>query len=119
MDWSFLNDIIAFFDGILMSISAWMRPHLSQIGLAMAATLLAIYGNEIIELLKTQIGSLALMLRITLFIVFCAFGFAFLMSFLTPLVVELMHKINDTWLAVVVVGAFYAIGMIAQRKKMI
>ncbi|MDY0137810.1 MAG: DUF3392 family protein [Thiomicrospira sp.] len=119
MEGTFLNEVVAFFDGVLITLSTWLRPYLSQIGLAMASTLLVIYGNDIIEMLKAQIGSLALPLRITLFIVFCAFGFSFIMAFLTPLSVDLMAKINDTWLGVVVVGGFYGIGLLALRKKML
>lgn len=119
MDWSFLNDILLFIEDVLISISVWMRPYLSHIGIAIAATLLAIFGNEIIAQLKKQIGALSLFLRITLFIVFCAFGFAFIMSFLTPLFVNFLASISDTWLALVVVGLFYSVGFIAQRKGMI
>ena len=112
MDLTFVTDFLSILAG-------WMKPYLNEIGLSMAATLLVIYGNNITAAFKKQIGSLQFFLKITLFVLFCAFGFAFITSFVTPLVINLLRDINEVWLPVVVIGGFYLIGLGAQKKGMI
>lgn len=101
------------------TVSGWMRPYLSEIGLSMAATLLVIFGEDITDFLKKQIGSLKFFLKLTLFILFCAFGFAFLTSFVTPLIVQQLASVPNLWLAPMIIVIFYGIGMLAQKKKML
>jgi len=101
------------------TVSGWMRPYLSVIGLSMAATLLVIFGEDITGFLKKQIGSLKFFLKLTLFILFCAFGFAFLMSFVTPLIVRQLASVPNLWLAPIIILIFYGIGLLAQKKKML
>ncbi|PLA75441.1 DUF3392 domain-containing protein [Hydrogenovibrio sp. SC-1] len=99
--------------------SQWMRPHLSDIGMAMIATLLVIFGYNMTQLLKLQIGRYHFAVKITLFVVFCAFGFAILAKFAAPLLTAQLASISDNWLAPIVVATFYGIGWIAQKKQMI
>lgn len=101
------------------TVSGWMRPYLSEIGLSMAATLLVIFGQDITDLIKKQIGTLKFFLRLTLFVLFCAFGFAFLTSFVTPVIIGFLADVPDLWLAPVIIVAFYVIGLLAQKKHMI
>lgn len=112
MDLHFLTDFLTL-------LSSWMRPYLNEIGLSMVATLLIIYGDNIVAGFKKQLGSLQFFLKITLFVLFCAFGFAFITSVVTPFLTNLLRDISDTWLPVTVIGIFYLIGLGAQKKKMI
>ncbi|MBE0492870.1 MAG: DUF3392 domain-containing protein [Thiomicrospira sp.] len=109
MDTNFLTDF-------LVMISSWVRPYLSEIGFAMMATLLVIYGNDITAVLKKQIGGLQFFVRLTVFILFCALGFALLANYLTPMFIDLLASTGDVWLGVAVIGAFYVIGLLAQRR---
>lgn len=112
MDFTFVTDLLS-------TVAGWMKPYLSEIGLSMAATLLVIYGDNIMSAFKKQIGAMQFFLKITLFVLFCAFGFAFITSFVTPVVVNALREINDVWLPVAVIGGFYLIGLGAQKKGMI
>jgi hypothetical protein len=78
-----------------------------------------IFGNDITDFIRKQIGSLKFLLKLTLFVLFCAFGFAFLTSFVTPLLVGFMAKTSDLWLAPLVIVLFYGIGLLAQKKHML
>jgi len=103
----------------ILPIAKWLQSYLYEIGLAMVSTLLVIYGSDILGLLKKQIGGVQPFLRLTLFIIFCAFGFAFLTSFLTPLITGLLHQIDVIWLPLIIVFTFYAIGFLARKKGFI
>lgn len=112
MDLSFITDLITL-------TSDWMKSYLNEIVLSMVATLLVIYGNDIMLFFKKQIGGLKLFLRITLFVAFCAFGFAFLTSFLTPLMSQTIGQVDKLWLPFIVIASYYLIGLAAQKKGMI
>lgn len=112
MDLSLLHDWI-------MPISNWLNQYLYEIGLSMVSTLLVIYGDKILAIFKQQIGSVRPVLKITLFVLFCAFGFAFITSFLTPVVVSTIQKVDAIWLPFIVVISFYVIGLLAQKRKFI
>jgi len=103
----------------LARFSGLMRPYLSEIGLSMVATLLVIFGQDVTNMLKQQIAGLKFFLKLTIFVVFCAFGFAFITSFITPIMVAWIAAISDTWLGLAIVAIFFGIGLIAQKKRMI
>lgn len=112
-------DIINFFNDLLLQLSSWMKGYLNEIVLAMVATLLVIYGDKIMLMLRQQIGSLKLFLRFTLFVLFCAFGFSFLTSIATPFIAGWLALANPVLLPVLVVVIFYFIGYLAQKKGML
>jgi hypothetical protein len=116
MDWSVLTDA---FSQILMFITGLVQPHLYAISLAMMATLLVIYGDNVMGLLRQQIGSLNFFLKVTIFILFCGFGFGLITQYLTPLMVELFKMAGQTWLGIAVIGMFYLLGFLAKRKGII
>jgi len=104
----------------VLSLSAdWIREYIQMIGLSFVATFITVFGNDITKLIKTQIGSLNFFLKISLFIIFCAFGFAFLISFLTPLLTKQLASLNDLWINISVLIMFYFLGFMAQKKGMI
>lgn len=99
--------------------SQWMRPHLTDISMAMIATLLVIFGQNLTQLLRLQVGRYHFVVKLTLFVIFSAFGFALLTKYAVPLWTTQLAMIGDDWLAVIVVAIFYGIGWIAQKKQMI
>jgi hypothetical protein len=119
MDLNLLDGLLNGVTTFLNTLSGWVRPYLNEIGLAMASTLLVVYGNEITGWLRGQIGSLGFVLKVTLFVIFCAVGFSFIMSFITPAIINLLAQLNNLLLGVVVITAFFAIGVVAKKRGMI
>ncbi len=111
-------DVTPLIDFIL-PIAQWLQEYLYEIGLAMVSTLLVIYGNDILGLIKKQIGGVQPFLRLTLFILFCGFGFALLTSFFTPLLIGLIQQVDLVWLPLIVLITFYFIGFLARKKGFI
>ena len=99
--------------------SQWMRPYLTDIGMAMIATLLVIFGQNMTQLLRLQIGKYHFLVKLTLFVIFSAVGFTLLTKFVAPLWVSQLAALSDYWLAPVVIAIFYVIGWLAQKKQMI
>ena len=112
-------DILNALNDLIMQLSGWMKGYLNEIVLSMVATLLVIYGDTIMRMLKQQIGSLKLFLRFTLFVLFCAFGFSFLTSIATPFLSTWLGYANPAFLPLIIVVIFYFIGYLAQKKGML
>ncbi|WP_040727958.1 DUF3392 family protein [Thiomicrorhabdus sp. Kp2] len=112
-------DILNWLNDILLHVSGWMKGYLNQIVLSMVATLLVIYGDNILGMLKQQIGSLKLFLRITLFVAFCAFGFSFITSIAAPFMSNWLAKSNPEFLPFIIVFIYYGLGYLAQKKGML
>lgn len=112
-------DIIGGIYDLILQLSAWMKSYLNEIVLSLVATLLVIYGNDIMNIVKQQIGSLKLFLRFTLFIVFCAFGFSFLTSVASPFIGKWIAMADPVFLPLIIVLLYYLVGYLAMRKGML
>ena len=114
-----MDAVIGWISEQLIVFSEWLRPYLGQLVLAMVASFLVIFGNDLMGVLKKQLGALAWFLKVTLLVLFCAVGFALLTSFFAPLLTAALAQINDVWLGLVVVALFYVIGWLAQKKGLL
>ena len=112
-------DIIGWLNDLILQISAWMKGYLNEIVLSIVATLLVIYGDAIMRVVKQQIGSLKLFLRFTLFVAFCAFGFSFLTSMATPFIGSWLAHADPILLPFIIVLIYYLVGYLALRKGML
>lgn len=104
---------------LLSTLADWLRDHSHEISLSFIASFLTIFGGDIMRLVRKQIGQLQYILKITLFIIFCAFGFALLTSFLVPLMTSQFNELSDLALITSIILSFYAIGYFAQKKGLL
>jgi|ACQI01.1.fsa_nt_gi hypothetical protein len=104
---------------ILVAGSEFARTYISAISFAFVATLLVIYGGELGMFFRRKIASFNYVLRITLFVLFCAVGFSVLTEFLVPIVINELLSVSDVWLMLVLIASFYGLGYLAQRKGMV
>ncbi len=70
---------------LIATLSRWSRSHLSDISLAIMATLLVLFGPAINAWVQQRIGSLNFVFRTLLFVLICAVGYGLAMVFVTPL----------------------------------
>lgn len=112
-------DILGFFNDLILQLSAWMKGYLNEIVLSIVASLLVIYGDNIMRVLREQLGGLKLFLRFTLFVLFCAFGFSFLTSIASPFISNWLAQAPPVFLPLIIVMIYYFIGYLAQRKGLL
>ncbi len=103
--------------GLIGSFSAWLRPHLGMVGLALIATLLVIYGHDLNRAFQELVKRLHFLLRVALFVLICAFGYGAVINYLAPLLARLLASLNDLWLGPLVLGAFLLVGVLAERRR--
>ena len=97
--------------------SAYLRPHLDDIALAMVATLLVIFGDSINDLVRHVMRRRPVWLRVAVFIALCAFGYGALSVWLTPLLEVFLRQLPGWQMLLTVVGSFVLIGVLAERYK--
>ncbi|EOF7655787.1 DUF3392 domain-containing protein [Pseudomonas aeruginosa] len=102
--------------GLIATLSRWSRSHLSDISLAIMATLLVLFGPAINAWVQQRIGSLNFVFRTLLFVLICAVGYGLAMVFVTPWLAKGLGYFNNYTLAPVLLLVFFVIGMIADRS---
>lgn len=101
---------------LIATLSRWSRSHLSDISLAIMATLLVLFGPAINAWVQRRIGSLNFVFRTLLFVLICAVGYGLAMVFVTPWLAKGLGYFNNYTLAPVLLLVFFVIGMIADRS---
>lgn len=101
---------------LIATLSRWSRSHLSDISLAIMATLLVLFGPAINAWVQQRIGSLNFVFRTLLFVLICAVGYGLAMVFVTPWLAKGLGYFNNYTLAPVPLLVFFVIGMIADRS---
>jgi len=102
---------------LLVVSSVWIRGHLSMISTAITATLLVVFGDDINRFVKVRIRKFGFPIRIAVFIALCAFGYGALGVLIAPAITTVLRFFGDRYLAASVLGAFLAMGILAERKR--
>ncbi len=104
---------------LVHSCAEWLRIHLYEVTLAWVAAFLVIYGREIVLLLRDLIKQWHFILRVLVFIVFCAFGYGWLTFQIAQVLESQLANASDLNLIALTLIGFIVIGVLAERKKQI
>ncbi len=102
---------------VFTDLGQWFRPYQYQAALAMIATLLVIFGNEINNTVKRLVAKQHFIVRTLVFILVCAFGYGLLTVWLTSLLAGLLAKVASLYLLPLVFIIFFLLGMYAQKQR--
>jgi hypothetical protein len=106
-----------FFAHLARALADVIHPHLQQVALAIVASLLFIYGEDLNGLIKKQIQRYHFLIRLAIFMLVCAFGYGMLTIFLTMLVARFLASLDAVYLIPALLGFFFIGGILAERKK--
>ncbi len=104
---------------ILFRAGDWVHSYMGSITLALVATLLVVYGDQINSFVKRLLKPYPRVIRILGFVVLCAFGYGLLTVLLTPIFANWFSLVNRKWLAPLVLAAFFLVGWMAERKNQV
>jgi hypothetical protein len=102
---------------LLTEFGQWLRTYQYQVALAIIATLLVIFGNNINSAIKRLIIKQHFIVRTSIFILVCAFGYGLLTVWLTNLLAQQLAKVPNLYLLPVVFIIFFTLGMYAQKQR--
>jgi len=107
----------SFIIATLTDVGQWFRPYQYQAALAIIATVLVIFGNDINGAVKKLVVKQHFIIRTLVFVLVCAFGYGLLTVWLTGLLAAQLAKISTLYLLPTVFGVFFALGMYAQKQR--
>ncbi len=101
---------------LIAHLSRLCRAHLSEIALALMATLLVLLGPGVNAWVRQRLGGLNPVLRGLLFVALCLAGYGLAMVWLTPWLAKGLGHFNNYTLAPALLLALLAIGVLAERN---
>ena len=110
MNFSFIFDALS-------SISNFLGPYNFEVAMTMVATLLVVYGDVLNKKIKKIISPYHFIIRTTVFILICAFGYGAIILFTTPFVQDAIKLIPYTYRGLSVVLIFMLSQIIIQKKQ--
>ena len=102
---------------LLNTLGDWFRPYQYQSALAIIATVLVIFGNDLNSAIKRLVAKQHFIVRTTIFVLVCAFGYGLLTVWLTSLLAQQLAKLPNLYLVPVVFTIFFTLGMYAQKQR--
>ena len=101
----------------LTDVGSWFRPYQYQAALAIIATVLVIFGNDINSAIKKLVAKQHFIIRVLTFVFVCAFGYGLLTVWLTGLLALQLANISTPYLLPSVCSIFFVLGIYAQKQR--
>jgi hypothetical protein len=102
---------------ILIQLGQWTRPYQFQAAMAIIATLLVIFGDDINKAIKKLFVKQHFIVRCCAFILICAFGYGLLTVWLTSWLSSQLSSIPDLYIFPSITGIFITLGVYAQKQR--
>ena len=106
-------------ESILLSIGHWAKPYSYQIALAVVASALVIYGNELNGIIKHMVRKQHFVIRTVVFVTVCFVGYGALTVFLTSFLSKQLANVPALYFGPLILCVFVVLGLIAERQKQI
>lgn len=101
----------------MYSLSEWMRDYLTPISMAIVATVLVIFGNDLNRWVRNMVRKFHFLIRLSVFILVCAFGYGLATIMLAKVLAELLGSISNYYLSLVVLAIFVILGLTAEKRN--
>ncbi|GAC31900.1 DUF3392 domain-containing protein [Paraglaciecola polaris] len=111
-------DLSIIFEG-LASLTRWLSPYYAEISMTIVATVLVIYGDILNKKIKHILSPYHFIVRTSVFVVICAFGYGALVIFTTPHVKLVLMMIPSLYRGISVVSLFLLLGYLAEHRRYI
>lgn len=108
-----------FLNEMLSKLAELIHSHSDNVALALVATLLVIFGDDINQAVKKQLRPYPYIVRLTGFVILCAFGYGALTVYATPVVDSLIQRIPYLYTAPAILTVFLMLGLLAERRRQI
>ena len=102
---------------LLIDIGQWFRGYQYQTAMAIVATVLVIFGNDINNAVRRLVAKQHFIIRCFTFIVVCAFGYGLLTVWLTRLLSQQLSQVPNSYVLPLIVAIFSVLGVYAQKRR--
>lgn len=97
-------------------LSNWFWSYRNVIVTSWVAVLLVLYGDNINKTLKRLMRPYHYVVRILAFVVLCSVGYSILANYGEVLINHTLQLPERRWFAVIVIGVYFVLGGLAERK---
>ena len=98
-------------------LALFMGHYISDISLALVATCLVVYGDQLNKVIKRLVHHWHFLARVLAFIFMCTFGYGLLTVWLQPWLETGLRHIPGLYLPSFVIAIFCFLGVMAERKR--
>lgn len=102
---------------LLIEVGQWFRSYQYQTAMAIVATLLVIFGNDINNVVRKLVAKQHFIVRCLTFVAVCAFGYGLLTIWLTKLLAQQLAAVPTNYVFPVILTIFMALGAYAQKHR--
>ncbi|UUO25339.1 DUF3392 domain-containing protein [Colwellia sp. M166] len=102
---------------LVINVGQWFRGYQYQTAMAIVATVLVIFGNDINSAVRKLVAKQHFIIRCITFIVVCAFGYGLLTVWLTRLLSQQLSQVPNSYVLPLIVAIFSVLGVYAQKRR--
>ncbi len=104
---------------LINNLAGFIREHSWTTCIAWTASLLVIYGDDLVRLTKKIARAWHFVFRVLFFVVVCGFGYGFITLLLARFLRSQMLSLNNLSLTISVIVAFLLLGFLAEKNRVI
>ena len=104
---------------LFSALSRTLSPYYAEMSIMLMATILVVYGDIINSHIKRFLAPYHFILRVSLFVVLCAFGYGALTLYGAPFLHHIIAYLPWQYQGAGFVFAFMFIGFLAERRRYI
>ncbi|MDB9741609.1 DUF3392 domain-containing protein [Akkermansiaceae bacterium] len=106
-------------DDIVNGLAKFFREHSVTLCLAWCASIMVIYGNQMVRFTKNLVKSWHFMLRLLFFVLVCGFGYGIVTVYSAKLIHRLLIELPNLQLNIAVIISFLLLGFLAEKNRVI
>jgi len=104
---------------LINSLAGFIRENGWTICFAWTASLLVIYGDDLLRITKSIARAWHFFFRLLFFVVVCGFGYGAITIFLARFIHSKLGSLDNLWLCVSVITAYLLLGLLAEKNKVL
>ncbi|CAM2943104.1 DUF3392 family protein [Pseudoalteromonas distincta] len=112
-----MDSVLHFLNTLQLSTGQWLLGYVNNIAMLFTVCLVSLYANDVIKLTKSTVSRYNFVVRVLCFVLITAFGFGFMVVWLSPLIAKGLLFFGKKWLTVTLIIAFFVLGTIADKKN--
>jgi hypothetical protein len=106
-----------FMNELLIEVGQWFRSYQYQTAMAIVATVLVIFGNDINNVVRKLVAKQHFITRCLTFVAVCAFGYGLLTIWLTKLLAQQLALVPNIYVLPLILTIFLVLGAYAQKHR--
>lgn len=102
---------------IIRDFSRWLHGHLMYISVALIATLMSLFTDEMNRFFKRLTKGAHFVVRFSVYVIVRAFAYGMLTIWGASILTRMLGRVESILLPFIVIASFLLLGLVAERKN--